>query len=95
MPELKHLPAPERGEIVEAAVFSVPITVRGVLTFAGILLPLTAVALGLSLVLGRWVAYAYLPVGGFVVRLVLLNLAQGRIRKLVRARDEQQPVKYI
>jgi hypothetical protein len=28
MPELKHLPSEEREEIVEAAVFSLPITLR-------------------------------------------------------------------
>ena len=40
----------------------------------------------LSLILGRWVAYAYLPLGGFVVWVVLLNMAQGRIRELVNQR---------
>jgi hypothetical protein len=95
MPALKHLPSLEREEIVEAAVFSLPITVRGLLTFAGIVLPLTAVAFHLSLLLGRWVAYAYLPVGCFGICVAFLNLAQGRIRALVRVRDEQPPVKYI
>ena len=60
---------------------------RGLLTFASVVMPLTAVAFGLSLALGRWVAYAYLPVGCFVVWGVLLNLAQGRIRELVRGGD--------
>jgi hypothetical protein len=95
VPELKHLPSREREEVVEAAVFAPPITLRGLLTFAGIVLPLTAVAFGLSLVLGRWVAYAYLPVGCFLTRAVFLNLSRGRIRELVRARDEQPPVKCI
>jgi hypothetical protein len=62
MSELKHLPGLEREEIVEAAVFSLPITRRGLLTFAIIVLPVTAGAFGLSLVLGCWIAYAYLPV---------------------------------
>ena len=55
---------------------------------------MTAVALALSLTLGRWVHYVYLPVGGFVIWVVFPNLAQGRIRELVRVRDEQ-PGKYI
>jgi hypothetical protein len=75
IPELKHLPSQEREEIVEAAVFSLPITLRGVLTFAGIVMPMTALAFGLSLVLGRWVAYAYLPIGCFVIWEAFLNLA--------------------
>ncbi len=89
MPELKHLPAPDREEIVEAAVFSLPITLRGLLTFAGVVMPMTAVAVAFSLALGRWVAYAYLPVGCFAIWVVLLNLAQGRIRELVRRRNER------
>jgi hypothetical protein len=48
-PELKRLPSLEREEVVEAAVFSLPITLRGLLTFAGIVLPMTPVALGLPL----------------------------------------------
>jgi hypothetical protein len=53
------------------------------------------VALGRSLVLGRWVAYAYPRLGWFVVWVVSLDLAQERIRELVRARNQQPPVKYI
>jgi hypothetical protein len=45
--ELTHLPSLAREEIVEAAVFSLPITGRGLLTFAGVVLPMTAVALAL------------------------------------------------
>lgn len=90
IPELKHLPSEEREEIVEAAVFRMPITVRSLLIFAGIVLPMTAVAFALSLVLGRWVACAYLPVGCFVIWVVFLNLAQKRIRELVRARADQE-----
>jgi hypothetical protein len=33
-------------------------------------MPMTCVAFDLSLVLGRWVAYAYLTVGCFVIRVV-------------------------
>jgi hypothetical protein len=90
MPELKHLPSQEREEIVEAAVFGLPITLRGLLTFAGVGLPMTAAALALSLALGRWVAYAYLPLGGFVLWAVFFNLAQERIRELVRTRADQK-----
>jgi hypothetical protein len=36
-----------------------------------------------------------MPVGCFVIWVVFLNLARGRIRELVRARDEQPPVKSI
>jgi hypothetical protein len=61
----------------------------------GVVLPMTGVAFGLSLVLGRWVAYAYLPVGCFVIWIVFLNLAQRRIRELVRAREEERPVKSV
>ena len=59
---------------------------RGLLRIAGVVFPMTGVAFGHSLVLGRWVAYAYLPLGGFVVWVVLLNMAQGRIRELVNQR---------
>ncbi len=93
MPELKHLPGLEREEIVEAAVFSLPITTRSLLTCAGIALPTAGLAFGLSLVLGGWVAYAYLPMGCFVLWVVFLNLAQERIRELVRIKNEQPPVK--
>lgn len=93
-PELKHLPSEEREEIVEAAVFSLPITVRGLLTFAGIVLPMTAVAFTLSFALGRWVAYAYLPVGCFVIWAVILNLAQERIRELVRGKADQKGLHF-
>ena len=41
MPELMHLPGPGREEIVEAAVFGLPINVRGLLTFAGVVTPMT------------------------------------------------------
>jgi len=95
IPELKHLPSLEREEVVEAAVFTLPITLRGLLTFAGVVLPSTAVALGLTLILGRWVAYAYLPIGCFVIWVVFLNLAQERIRELVRMRNEQPPSKCV
>jgi hypothetical protein len=78
---------------VEAAVFGLPVTLRGLLTFAGVVLPITGVAFGLSLVLGRWVAYAYLAAGCFVIWVVFLNLAHERIRELVRARGEQPPAK--
>jgi hypothetical protein len=63
MPELKPLSSLEREEIVEAAVFGLPVTLRGLLTVDGVVLPMTGVAFGLSLVLGRCVAYAYLPAG--------------------------------
>jgi len=82
IPELKHLPSQEREEIVEAAVFSLPITLRGLFTFSGIVLPLTAVAFALYLTFGRWVAFAYLPIGCFVIWVVILNLAYPRIRAL-------------
>jgi hypothetical protein len=36
-----------------------------------------------------------LPVGCFVIWVVFLNLAQERIRELVRARNQQPPAKYI
>ena len=87
IPELKHLGSLEREEIVEKAVFSLPISVRGLLTFFGVVLPLTALAFGLSLVLGRWVAYAFLPIGCFVIWATFLNLARQRIQELARARD--------
>jgi hypothetical protein len=90
MPELKHLTSLEREEIVDGAVFSLPITLRGLLTFSGVVLPVTAVAFGLSLVLGRWVAYAYRPLGCFVIWVVFLNLAQERIRELVRMKNDQK-----
>ena len=95
MPELKPLPNLEREEIVQAAVFSLPVTLRGLLTFAGVVFPMTGVALWLSLVLGRWVAYAYLPAGCFVIWVVFLSLPHGRIGGVVRARDEQPPVKSM
>jgi hypothetical protein len=86
MPELEHLPSPEREEIVEAAVFSLPITLRGLLTFAAVIMPMTAVAFAISLVLGRWVGFALLPIGCFVIWVVFLNLAQERIAPLVARR---------
>ena len=49
-----------------------------------------AVAFTLSLALGRWVAYTYLPVGCFVIWTVFLNLAQERIRDLVRGRANRE-----
>jgi hypothetical protein len=70
MPELRPLPGLEWEEIVEAAVFSLPVTLRGLLRFAGVVLPMTGVAFGLSLVLGRWGAYAYLVAGCFVIWIV-------------------------
>jgi len=51
---------------------------------------LTGVALGLSLVLEPWVACAFLPVGCFVIWVVFLNLAQKRIRELLRARADHK-----
>ena len=90
MPERKHWPSLEREQIVEAAVFSLPIPVRGLRTFAGIVLPLTAVGFALSLILGRWVALAYLPLGCSVLWVVFLNLVQERIRELVRVRADQK-----
>jgi hypothetical protein len=68
---------------------------RSLLTFSGIVMPMTAVAFGLSLILGRWVAYAYLPVGCFVIWVVFLNLAKDRIWELVRMRNEQPPSKCV
>jgi hypothetical protein len=65
------------------------------LTFAGVVLPVTAVAFGLSLVLGCWAAYANLPAGCSAIRVVFLNLARGRIRGLVQGRDEQPLVKSV
>ena len=49
VPELKHLPSLKREEVVEAAVFSPLITVRGLVTFVAIVLPVTGVAFALSL----------------------------------------------
>jgi hypothetical protein len=89
MPELKHVPSLEREEIVEVAVFSLPITLRNLLTFAGIVLPLVGMASALS-DLGQWVFFAFLPIGVFVVWVVLLNLAQERIRELVSETDAQR-----
>jgi hypothetical protein len=37
--------------------------------------------------------YAYLPPGCFVIWVVFLNLAHGRIRELVRAGEDQAPAK--
>jgi hypothetical protein len=86
MPDLKRLPCEEREKVVEAAVFSLPITLRGLLTFACAVMPMTAVAVALSLGFGRWVAYASLPIGCFVIWVVFLNLAQERIWELVRGK---------
>ena len=63
IPELKHLASPEREEVVEPAVFSLPTALRCLLTLSGVVLPTAGVALALSPTLGRWVAYAYLPIG--------------------------------
>ncbi len=90
MPELKHLPCQEREEIVEEAVENLPSTLRNLLTFLGVVVPVTGVAFRLSLLLGRWVTYAYLPIGCFVIWVVFLNLAQERIRDLVRAGKKEQ-----
>jgi hypothetical protein len=89
VPELKHLPCDEREEIVEAAVFGIPTTVRGLLTVSGVVMPTTAAAFGLSLVFGRWVVYAYLPIGSFVLWVLFLNMARQRIRELVRTKEQQ------
>ena len=58
IPEPKHLPSLGWGEIIEGAVFSLPINVRGFLTFAGIAHPLAVLDFRLFLVLGRWAAEA-------------------------------------
>jgi hypothetical protein len=65
VPELRDVPQDRREEIVEAALFSVPITPRNLAVVSGVLLPGTAAAFGLSLVPGRWVAYAWLPLGAW------------------------------
>jgi hypothetical protein len=51
---------------------------------------MTATAFGFCLLLGTRVAYAHFAVGRFVW-VVLLNLAQGRIRLLTREKNEQPP----
>jgi hypothetical protein len=89
IPELKHLPSLEREDLVDAALFSVPLTPRSLLAFCGVILPFTAVGVALAFALGPWVAYFWLPLGAFVIWVVLLNLAQKRIRELARERHEE------
>lgn len=90
IPELKHLPIDKREALVDTAIFGLPVSVRNLLTVAGVVLPMTIAALALAFTFGRWVVYVYLPLGGFVIWTVFLNLAREKLQELVGARDDQK-----
>jgi hypothetical protein len=70
--------------VKSGADFGLPITRRGLLTLAGIVLPMRGLAFNRSPLLGHWLAYAHRPVAGFVVWLVPLALAQAPIGESVK-----------
>ena len=83
IPDLKDLAWEQRQEIVEAAIYSLPITCKNLLVVGGVMMPLTALAVILCMLLGQWVKYVWLPLAALVLNEVFLNLAVPRIRDLL------------
>ena len=86
VPELRGLPGDLREELLEAGVYGLSVTARNLAVVGGPLLAFAAVGLALALLLGRWVAFVWLPAGVLLLHVLLLNLAAPRIRALARER---------
>jgi hypothetical protein len=84
LPELKHLPKEVQEEIVEAALYSIPITSQGLLSFACVVFPVVFAGLALAINFGLWIKYLYLLVCIPFVWVWHLNVARPRIRELVK-----------
>ena len=90
LPELKNIPNEMRDEIVEVALYSIPITLRGLLSFAGVIFPIVAIFLALAINFGMWFKYIYLLVALFVGWVWWVNMARPRIREMVSEKARQQ-----
>jgi hypothetical protein len=85
IPELKGWSAEVREELVEAALFSIPATLRNFGIVCGVLVPLVAVGLLLAELVGWWVPYVWLPLGLPVIWVTLLNLAIPGMREIINS----------
>lgn len=52
LPELKHVPKDMHDEVVEAALYSIPVSLPKLLCFGVVMFPLAAVGLGLAITFG-------------------------------------------
>jgi hypothetical protein len=84
LPELKHLPKEAQEEVVETALYSIPITSQGLLSFACVVFPVVFAGLALAINFGLWIKYLYLLVGIPLVWVWWLNVARPRIRELAK-----------
>ncbi len=83
IPELKNLAWEQRQEIVEASIYSLPITCKNLLVVGGVMMPLVTLGAILCVLLGQWAKYVWLPLAALVLNEVFLNLAAPRIREFV------------
>jgi hypothetical protein len=84
LPEFAGVPKDRREAVLEAAVFSLPITWKSLGVVVGAMVPMVALGLALAHALGTWVVCCWLPAAVFLLNAVLVNLARPRIRALVR-----------
>ena len=82
LPELKGLPKETQESIAESALYSIPISLWNVSSFAAVMFPLVAVGMSLAFTFGPWIKYAYLLVAVPVLWVWWLNVARARIREL-------------
>jgi hypothetical protein len=84
LPELKDIPRDMHDDIVEAAIFSIPISLRNLLLVGLVILPLAATGVWLATVFGNWVQLLYLLLGLPSLWLWFLNAARPRIVQIVQ-----------
>jgi hypothetical protein len=97
MPELKRIPNEMRDELVETALYSVPISPWHLFTCAAVMYPLVFAGIYLVVTFSTWYKYFYLCVAFPIGWVWWLNSARPRIRELVedilRQRGECSSVK--
>jgi hypothetical protein len=90
VPELRGLPWGERQQIIEDAVWTLPITRRNLAVACGVLLALTAPGVLLTMLVSETLKWFWLPLGAFGVNVLLLNLARPRMRDLLEAKTQTE-----
>jgi hypothetical protein len=92
LPEVKHLPKEMQDEIVEIALYSIPITSWNLISFVLVIFPIAGVGIWFFALFGQiWIKYLYMLVALPAVWLWWLNTARPRIRQIAEEITRQRP----
>ncbi len=91
LPEVKHLPKERQDEIVEIALYSIPITSWNLISFLLVIFPIAGVGIWFFELFGQiWIECLYIFVALPAVWLWWLNTARPRIREVVEEITRQR-----